>query len=611
LRRCFFSFKVALPRKAYFSGVLFRSLYSFAASLQGSRGYARYAPLPLLAHSITSLPRGTPSNTGHDGRRKTLNEGAFYMFTFGKQFYPTPQIVIDEMVKFVDFAKIQTVLEPSAGKGDIVDRLITGKERRLWGRDDKIDIDCCELDENLRHLLKGKKYKVVHDDFLTYQTVKKYDLIIMNPPFAEGERHLLKALDFQSRGGRVICLLNAETIKNPYTLLRKNLVKQLEKLNATVKYIQNAFVNAERSSNVEIALICADVPANGESILLDSLKKATIPEAKDIEGKKLVASDYIQGLLQSYDHLARLGASFIGEYREIKEFLPGDCKDLLKLKICDEVSYYDKDFMRDALNTYVRRLRRVFWKKLFENKEWLDRLTSNLINVLHEKINDLMDYEFSEYNIMRLWLEVMSNMSDFMEKTIMTLFDTCSHDFHYMEYSDNIHYYNGWKTNKCWKINSKIILPMYAFSHWDKEYRFDVDWRCREKLTDIEKVFDVLNSKPRDFPCIANLLEWAKRNKQTKNIKTKYFTITFYKKGTAHITFTDMELLKKFNIFAGQRKGWLPPTYGKKHYAEMSPEEQHVIESFEGAINYEDVMSNKEFYLIENKKSLLALEQAG
>lgn len=69
---------------------------------------------------------------------------------------------------------------------------------------------------------------------------------------------------------------------------------------------------------------------------------------------------------------------------------------------------------------------------------------------------------------------------------------------------------------------------------------------------------------------------------RTKKIPLKYFTVTFFKKGTCHIEFTNLELLKKLNIFGAQNKHWLPPSYGKKTYQEMNPEEQQVIDDFEG-----------------------------
>ena len=83
----------------------------------------------------------------------------------------------------------------------------------------------------------------------------------------------------------------------------------------------------------------------------------------------------------------------------------------------------------------------------------------------------------------------------------------------------------------------------------------------------------------------------------TKNIRLKYFTVTFYKKGTCHFTITNEELLKKFNIFGSEHKGWLPPCYGKKKYQDMTDEERSVIDSFQGEAEYNKVLCNKDYYL--------------
>lgn len=39
------------------------------------------------------------------------------------EFYPTPESLLSKVFSGMDWNKIQTVLEPSAGKGDIVDYL--------------------------------------------------------------------------------------------------------------------------------------------------------------------------------------------------------------------------------------------------------------------------------------------------------------------------------------------------------------------------------------------------------------------------------------------------------------------------------------------------------
>lgn len=92
-----------------------------------------------------------------------------------KEFYPTPKELLDKVTADIDWKIIQTVLEPFAGKGDIADYI---KEKyKCHTYHDSLDIDCIEIDENLRRILKRKGLRVVHDDFLIF---KHYDRIIMN-----------------------------------------------------------------------------------------------------------------------------------------------------------------------------------------------------------------------------------------------------------------------------------------------------------------------------------------------------------------------------------------------------------------------------------------------
>ena len=47
------------------------------------------------------------------------------MFENTKDFYPTPYNLIEKMLSTVNFYMIKSILEPSAGKGDIVDAIFT------------------------------------------------------------------------------------------------------------------------------------------------------------------------------------------------------------------------------------------------------------------------------------------------------------------------------------------------------------------------------------------------------------------------------------------------------------------------------------------------------
>ena len=83
-----------------------------------------------------------------------------------EQFYPTPKSLLDKITVSLKWSKITSVLEPSAGKGDIAD-YVKEKLNTPYTRYD-IQIDCIEKDPALRKMLEGKEYHVIHDDFLTY-----------------------------------------------------------------------------------------------------------------------------------------------------------------------------------------------------------------------------------------------------------------------------------------------------------------------------------------------------------------------------------------------------------------------------------------------------------
>ena len=61
------------------------------------------------------------------------------------------------------------------------------------------------------------------------------------------------------------------------------------------------------------------------------------------------------------------------------------------------------------------------------------------------------------------------------------------------------------------------------------------------------------NGKPYNGDELRAVLDAAEKSGQTQKIQLHYFTATFYKKGTCHIEFTNTDVLKSFNLYAGQR----------------------------------------------------------
>lgn len=541
------------------------------------------------------------------------------MFTDNNTFYPTPQNLIDKMLCDLDFSMIKNILEPSAGKGDIVEALKKKEGTRSYGNGKyQFDIDCIEADQNLQSILKGKNYRVVYNDFLTYNTMKEYQLIIMNPPFSNGCKHLLKALEMQKRnGGAVVCLLNAETLKNPCTNDRLDLQRKLTEYNAKVEFIQNAFLDAERKTAVEIALVKVQLSeVQRESFILEGLRKAQVQkEFAEKENTQLIDSDFFKAIVNQYQLEVEAGINLIKEYYAMQPFILSQfgkdekTGETIQKGGCIISMTVSKNGL--SVNEYIKAVRRKYWTALFENKKFIGQLTNNLQRDFYNKVEELSNYDFSLYNIYQLKIDMKKKVVKGIEDTIIELFDELSHKYSYWdETSKNIHYYNGWKTNQSWIINKKVIIPLNGF--YDLAYSWGgfrpTQYNTVRKLQDIEKCFNYLDGGLTESVDLEGSLKFAEEYEETKNIQLKYFTVTFYKKGTCHIVFNNAELLKKFNIFGSQHKGWLPPSYGKKTYKDMTAEEKAVVNEFEGEKEYNKVISNKDYYLF-NGNNLNLLEE--
>ena len=533
-------------------------------------------------------------------------------------FYPTPRSVAMKMARLVKWDYVSCVLEPSAGKGDLAREaayeLYKGKHH-YYPDHDKVseyvreaDIDCVEIDPN-RAYLDEKGFRIVHDDFLTYHTNKRYDLIFMNPPFSDGAKHLWKALDMIKDGGQVVCLLNAQTIKNPFSYDRRLLVQKLDELGAAIEYMPGAFVEAERGTDTEIAMIYVSVEyaKTEDSWIMEHLRPAHkyVDGASDPEYEALAKGNFIDAIIDRYNYEVECGLRLIREWRAICPLIQDRIHDdkyaspILELKINHGNGYGPSE------NEYVRSTRKKYWVALFESPQFMQQLTSNLQNDLYSRVNELADYEFSAYNIYQLMEDMNKRVIGGIEQTIMNLFDDWTRKYHWDENAQNRHYFDGWCTNDAFAVNKKVIIPLCAYTRWtccpDEFHAYNV----ASRLADIEKVFNFLDGGIAPDVDLNSVLSMVERTGQTRKVPTKHFFITFYKKGTCHIEFRNPDLLAKFNIFAARHKKWLPPSFGKKRYKEMNSMEKKVVDSFMGGeAAYDKVLARADYFLADTSEML-------
>ena len=521
-----------------------------------------------------------------------------------KDFFPTPDALAGRMLsKARRLDCIRTVLEPSAGLGDlaeVVKKAVCNGTRR-YNREN-VDIDVIEIDGNLQKILSSKCYlKLVHDDFLTYSTHKKYDLIAMNPPFSKGAEHLLKAMDMQRKtGGQIVCLLNAETIRNPYTIVRQQLCNELLRLgktNYSIEFVSNAFSKAKRTTDVEVAIVyCNFVAPETDSAFFEKMEKAEEFKRQESECREIMSNDRIEASIQQYKVECAAGIELIKEYRAMMPRILTSMtnktynKPIIELKIdgseCDE-------------NRYLKAVRLKYWEAFFHNDDFLQNLTSQVRDEFHASVREMADYEYSRFNINKVLIQMASKMISGCEETIMKLFDELSAEHAYFpECKNNVWLYSGWKTNKAHKVNYKCIVPCYGI-YTDRSWNsgaFNV-YNAYKFLADIEKCLNYLDGMGSLDVNLERQLQYAASAGVTKNIHCKYFDVTFYKKGTCHITFTNRYIVDVLNIYAANNRSWLPPSYGKVKYEDMSEEEKSVIDEFQGKEAYDKVLANASLYL--------------
>lgn len=100
--------------------------------------------------------------------------------------YFTPPSIIAKTIKvlFPYFKNITDILEPSCGSGEFLQR---------FERFPKFNIDAIEFNETIYNSIKDKFVSnILNTDFLEWNSTKKYDLIIGNPPFYVMKKQSIK-----------------------------------------------------------------------------------------------------------------------------------------------------------------------------------------------------------------------------------------------------------------------------------------------------------------------------------------------------------------------------------------------------------------------------------
>lgn len=519
-------------------------------------------------------------------------------------FYPTKQATAYKLFSMFyeadkkKFLNCVHLLEPSAGKGDLIEsfyNFLTDKEvkiyedinskesnvrKQLYYNREKIykeklkkyKFDIVEIDETLRNILLGKGYNLVGRDFLEWSVPKFYDLIIANVPFDNGTQHVLKMIQIQERmGGAILCIINAETLKNPYSKERKILVEKLKSYNAKIEYLENEFSDAERKTDVEIAMIYVNIPMkNNEDGLFNNNFSKLNEEKINIENMNEVAKkmNTLERLCFEFNVCRKNVIELYEKKARIEKTFKGLGIDT-ELGIVNSSNYTSHSHTLDV-NEFISKINLKYWNKLIEETDLRSKLPSSLKDTFDYGIERQKDIEFNIDNVMYFYYGLLEAIPENYNKCVADIFKKCTYEHCYTSsvWNKNIHMYTGWKTNCAYMIKGKCIIPFYNDSYL---------YRIPDLLQDLNVVFNNISGLKYDINT-KDILEKIKNNE--KNIDTGHFLLDVYKKGTIHIKFKNEDHLRIFNVLAGKGSNALPPDFGKKKYNSMNEEEKEIVKFF-------------------------------
>lgn len=151
-------------------------------------------------------------------------------------FFPTPSTLGSYVVSLVNIQNNEKVLEPSAGLGHLADEIKKAAPN--------CELTCIEYNSALSESLELKGYNSINEDFL--QHTSKYDVIVMNPPFENGQdvEHVEHAFKLLNEGGRLVAIMANNKYRFPLFMEMVNKYGYFEE-NAP-----NSFASAFRPTGV-------------------------------------------------------------------------------------------------------------------------------------------------------------------------------------------------------------------------------------------------------------------------------------------------------------------------------------------------------------------------
>ena len=463
---------------------------------------------------------------------------------FEKDFYPTPEDVIVQMLAMSDITD-KVILEPSAGSGNIVTFLQNNGAK---------EVVACEKNTKLRNIVE-KKCQVIADDFLsvTSDIVSHVDMIVMNPPFSCEEDHILHAYNIAPQGCEIISLCNSSVTTHRYSTKAMQ-IQELIALYGSQEQLGSVFMDAERRTNVNVTVIRLYKPKTNDQEF-DDYFFSTEDDVPEAQADGLITYDFVRDCINRYVAAIRMFDEVMEASKKINALTASIGGEYIRFGA--SLEYNSGQSTAITKDQYKKALQKRAWRWLF-NKFNMEKY---LTRKVHEDINAFVEKQqnipFTMKNIYRMVEMIVGTHEERMKQVLVDCFEMiCSFS------AENSTAGEKWKTNSDYKINKRFIVPYICDSQWSPS-KVSLSYSSnRQNIADIIKVLCFLTGQNYDDQI--SLEEFVHENGmvwgswyEMENKKSKgFFRIRGYKKGTMHFEFLDEDVWNKFNCEVAKIKGW-------------------------------------------------------
>lgn len=535
------------------------------------------------------------------------------------EYYPTgAHTALKMAMKFT--RPIEHICDPSAGKGNLLRHLDNGFEdisddefepyaeqimgessldrrfrrgaRNRWDLSG-VEKSAVEIDAAHHADLQKLGCKIVGYNFMDVESLATVTHIIMNPPFSKGAEHVLRAWDCVY-DAELVAIVNAQTIKNPFSVERRRLVDLIAK-HGSVEFFQDEFVDhVERKTSVEIAMIYLEKKPTGLEKLLDFTEG--LNHGDNEYDEELISPEICQAVAIPENFIQNTFFNFkaaVQSARVASEAIAIAEKNAAGLGISLQEmqakgvgsgfrDQSDESALKVARKDFEKRYRELktrAWSQIIRSSLLTDKLSNQARRKVEAQAESIYQLEFTIPNVYGFLKGVIENMGDIYKDMVCGLFDNIMN-----RSNENVVFYKSWKSNaKHKRLGMRVKRSRFILPRFNCTYSGDIGYEGEQFLSDVDKVFGYLDGISDRYDGLVHAFRTQKVENGAR-YSTRYFDFRYYKRaGTIHFYPKNMEVIERLNRFVGRMRNWIPSDWEEANadFKKQYDEGERLQESYE------------------------------